>query len=157
LLKCCNGIVLVQRVFAEHPTFCYPSSERSFSLRSLNGVRVLLVEDDDDTRDLYEFVLQDAGAEVRAANGARQAVGAVTGWRPSVVVSDVAMPDMDGLSLLGQLRAAHGLERVPAIAVTAMVHPSDRAAAMAAGFQQHLSKPVDPDELIRAIGRLVHA
>lgn len=123
------------------------------STLSLSGVRVLLVEDDEDTRVLYAMALEQAGAEVRAAADAKEAVRALLEWTPSVVVSDLMMPGSDGYSLLREVRTMHHATPIPAIAVTGRSGPKDREAVLAAGFQEHAVKPLTPDALIAIVKR----
>jgi CheY-like chemotaxis protein len=122
--------------------------------RPLEGVRVLLVDDDDDTRELFAQVLTHTGAEVREAADARAAIRlALEGPPPSVVVSDLRMPGTDGISLLQELRALHHLARIPAIAVSGMDSPADREVALTAGFQEHVAKPLSPEALVACVAR----
>jgi CheY-like chemotaxis protein len=109
-------------------------------------VRVLLVEDDEDIRELFAMVLEEAGADVRTALDATEAMRAIGQWSPSIVVSDLAMPMTDGFTLLRDVRSVY--PQVPAIAVTGMGNAKDREAALAAGFQAHVTKPLDPETLV---------
>jgi CheY-like chemotaxis protein len=119
--------------------------------KPLLGARVLVVEDDEDTRDLYGMALEDAGAEVRTANDAQDAMRILLGWQPSVVVSDLSLPRMDGGELLREMRSIEQLRHIPAIAVSGWSGAKDRADAQAAGFQAHLVKPLEPDELVAVV------
>lgn len=122
---------------------------------ALDGVRVLLVDDDADTRDAIATVLAVCGAQVVAVGCGADALQALKNQAPDVLVSDMAMPGMDGRSLLRrirQLRARHG--SVPAIAVTAYASPVDRMKALLAGYQIFLPKPFDPTELITLVAGL---
>lgn len=115
-------------------------------------MRVLLVDDDEDTRELFGIALQEAGAEVRAAASVMAALGTILQWPPSVVVSDLAMPTTDGLTLLREVRSMQEwLRKIPAIAVTGMTDPTLRAEALAAGFQEVVSKPLDLETLISTV------
>jgi len=123
----------------------------------LRGVQVLVVDDDPDALDMLAFLLTEAGATVRTAGSAVEA-GALLRWaRPDVLVSDLAMPDEDGYSLIRTLRAAErGTGReTPAIALTAYVRVQDRARAVAAGFNMFVEKPVDLEELVSVIADVV--
>ena len=125
----------------------------------LHGVRVLIVEDDDDARELLADVLSDAGAEVTRAASAAEAFSAVEAEPPQVMISDVGMPIEDGYSLMRRIRALPP-ERggdIPAIALTAYARPDDVRAAAAAGFQLHVVKPVRPDQLLDAIRSFVRS
>jgi len=120
---------------------------------NLSGIRVLAVDDDADTRDLVVFLLEDCGASVTAVSNADDALAVLTQSVPDVLLSDIGMPDTDGYMLLRQVRALPpeqgGL--VPAIALTAYAGEIDYRLALAAGFQRHLSKPLDPDQLVQAM------
>jgi len=121
--------------------------------KPLLGARVLLVDDNEDLRELFASVLQEAGADVRMASGAKDAMRTVLEWPPSIVVSDLAMPSMDGFTLLREVRSIDQLRQIPAIAVSGMTRARDRAAALAAGFQELISKPLAPDDLIAVVKR----
>jgi len=121
--------------------------------KPLRGVRVLLVDDDDDTRELFGFALEEAGAEVRTAGDAKEAMGTALEWPPTVVVSDLTMPNTDGFSLLREVRAIPRLQKIPAIAVSGLTSEKDRAAAHAAGYQELAAKPLSPDDLIAVVAR----
>jgi CheY-like chemotaxis protein len=122
----------------------------------LDGVRVLVVDDEADTRELVAVVLREAGAEVREADSAAAAIEAMDREIPDVLVSDIGMPREDGYGLLRGLRSRppHRGGFTPAIALTAFTRGEDVARAMAAGFQLHLAKPVEPAELAAAVYRL---
>jgi len=117
---------------------------------------VLVVEDDPDTLDMLRFILDKWGAEVVTAASAGEALETLERWRPDVLVSDLAMPDQDGYAIDRQLRS-HGRERggdIPAVALTAYHQAEDRMRALSAGFQKHVSKPVDPKELVAVVASL---
>jgi len=120
---------------------------------SLRGRTVLVVEDHDDAREMITGVLQGAGAHVVSASTTREAIERAAHDKPDVLVADIGLPGEDGYSLLHQLRAlSPGL---PAIALTAYARATDRDRALAAGFQQHVIKPMDPHELVRIIVSLL--
>ena len=121
----------------------------------LRGVRVLVVDDDEDTVDLFAAALTACGAEVVTATSAPDALGLVTLQAPAVVVSDIAMPGTDGYWLVREIRqlSDERLRTVPVIAVTAYGRNHMRAESLAAGFVDHLEKPVDPEALCRAVAR----
>jgi two-component system CheB/CheR fusion protein len=122
----------------------------------VRGLRVLLVEDDPDTREVVAEILGQEGAEVRATASAQEGVDAFEAFRPDIIVSDLAMPGEDGYSFIAKVRAlgrAAGGE-VPAIALSALATDDEQRRAVAAGFQMHLGKPVDIDRLIGAVGEL---
>jgi signal transduction histidine kinase/ActR/RegA family two-component response regulator len=119
----------------------------------LHDLRILVVDDDADGRTLTTLVLTQAGASVEAVASAREALQLFEVQRPDVLVSDIGLPDEDGYSLIRQIRqheAEHG-GVLPAIALTGYARADDRARALAAGFQAHVTKPLEPTELFAAI------
>ncbi len=119
---------------------------------TLDGVRVLVVEDERDSRDLLSSVLALRGADVLSVGSAGEALAVLGRFRPDVVVSDIRMAGKDGYALVRELRARS--RHVRALALTAFVAAQDREQALAAGFHAHLAKPVDPGELIAAVAGL---
>ena len=115
----------------------------------LRGRVVLVVEDHEDAREIIAGVLEAAGAQVLTASSTSEAVERVAHVKPDVLVADVGLPDEDGYALLNRLRALY--PDVPAVALTAYARTTDRDRALAAGFQQHVIKPVDPHELVRIL------
>ena len=124
---------------------------------SLQGVRVLLVDDDAGARESVTAVLEQSGASVRAVESAAEAVETLEREPPDVLLSDIAMPGLDGYALLGQARARLQGAQLPAAALTAYAGATDRTRALAAGFQAHLAKPVDPAELVAVVAQLAYA
>jgi signal transduction histidine kinase len=122
----------------------------------LAGVRVLVVEDEADTRELLVVALQQCGAEVNAFGSASEALAAFDHGAPDVLLSDIGMPVEDGYELIHKIRARpHGQGGdVPAAALTAYARAEDRLRALEAGYQTHLAKPVDPAELVATVARL---
>jgi CheY-like chemotaxis protein len=123
---------------------------------SLKGIHVLAVEDDPDSRALLQTILQYCGALVTAVGSARDALSTLERVRPDLLLSDLSMPGEDGYWLIGQVRAlpSHRGGTMPAVAITALGHPHGVDRTLAAGFQAHLRKPVDPWELARTIAAL---
>jgi signal transduction histidine kinase/DNA-binding response OmpR family regulator len=122
----------------------------------LDGVRVLLVEDETDARDVLTVVLREAGALVTAVGTASEAIEALARNVPDILVSDIAMPGEDGFALIARVRALPR-ERggaVPAVALTAYAGTETRAQTLGAGFEAHVGKPVRPEDLIAAIAGL---
>jgi len=119
----------------------------------LNELRILVIEDDPDARDLMLAVLEDRGACVEVAESVGHAFELLETIQPDVIVSDIGMPEEDGLDFIRRLRAlpAERTARTPAIAVSAFTGTSDRARGIAAGFDRYLHKPVDFDELCATI------
>jgi PAS domain S-box-containing protein len=129
-----------------------------FDGADLTGVHVLVVEDDDDSRELLMSILVKCGARVSGADSGHAALEIFETDVPDVLVSDIGMPGMDGYSLIRRIRAldiAAG-QRVPALALTAYARTEDRRRALAEGFQMHLAKPADPSEFAMAVASLAN-
>jgi CheY-like chemotaxis protein len=129
------------------------ASLQDFTAIDLSGIKVLVVDDEPDARDLISRVLIDCHAEVFTASTADEALQLVERQRPDVLVSDIGMPQMDGYELLRRMRTL-GISRggrIPAIALTAFARSEDRTRALRAGFLVHVSKPVEPSELIATV------
>jgi signal transduction histidine kinase/ActR/RegA family two-component response regulator len=121
----------------------------------LQGLKILLVDDEPDAREVLPALLERFGAEVQVAASTREALVLLPRFVPDVLVSDLAMPGEDGYSLIRQVRKLEdGLKDLPAIALTAQASDVDRARALAAGFQIHLAKPVEPRDLVAAVTTL---
>jgi signal transduction histidine kinase/CheY-like chemotaxis protein len=138
----------------DQPTPALPAARVDKDL--LRGMRLLLVDDEQDARDLMSTTLETYGATVQTAASVREAMEIFEHHPPDVLVSDIGMPFEDGYSLIKQIRrrtpAKGGM--VPAVALTAYASPGDRLAALAAGFQAHVSKPYEPSELATLVERL---
>ena len=122
----------------------------------LQGLRVLLIEDDEDTRDVVRRLLETAGAAVRAAGSAAEGMALFRAQRPDLLLVDIAMPGEDGLSFMRRLRSLGADEggQTPAAALTARAVLEDRLESLKAGFQAHMAKPVPPAELIEVMATL---
>jgi PAS domain S-box-containing protein len=121
----------------------------------LRGVRVLVVDDHRDSLDLACLSLSRFGAEPQAAESAEEAMRIIERWRPNVILSDLGMPGMDGFDFIARIRSlGNGMANVPAAAVSAYTRDEDRARALAAGYQRHISKPADPADLAAAVAEL---
>jgi PAS domain S-box-containing protein len=139
--------------------------EDAMPLPSLNGLRILLIDDQEEARESLTVVLSTAGAKVYAAESAKQVLGWLSAVPveeyPDVLVCDIAMPGEDGYAVLRRIRAwkptdgSQPLQRLPALALTAFAQREDRIRALTAGFQMHVTKPVAPEELIIVIDTLV--
>lgn len=129
------------------------------NLPNLNGVKVLLVDDERDTRDLIAFILEQSGAVVTQAASATEALQALPQFQPNLLLSDIGMPEIDGYMLMRQIRAMSAEQggTIPAIALTAYAGEADYQQAIAAGFGQHITKPVEPAKLVRAIANLIYS
>ena len=134
-----------------------PAPAEPASTAALQHVRILLVDDDADARDLLGMVLRHHGAEVFEAASAEDAVTAFQRDVPDVVLSDIGLPDVDGYGLIRRLRAlaVPGAQAALAVALTGWARSEDRSAALEAGFQAHVVKPIDPLQLVEVLARLV--
>ncbi len=123
----------------------------------LEGVRVIVVDDEPDTREMLRIMIGQLGAEVRACASSEQAMKLLSDWNPDVIVSDIEMPDEDGYELIRKVRrseANRGGRKVPAVALTAYGRVEDRLRALSAGYQMHVAKPAQPEELATVIASL---
>lgn len=129
---------------------------RMSAFGSLRGVRVLVVEDEPDSRELLEEMLQDVGMIVDAAGTVAEAFNALMANRPDVIISDIGMPYENGYSFLRNLRQVLPEDggTIPALALTGFSGDEDRARAFAAGFNQHLAKPFSRDRVLQALSEL---
>jgi CheY-like chemotaxis protein len=124
---------------------------------NLNGLQALLVDDDRDSREFIAFLLEQYGAQVTEAESAHEALSTLGQAKFDLLISDIGMPDMDGYTLIRQIRkqpSDRGGE-IPAIALTAYAGEIDQQLALAAGFQQHISKPIELDVLMQTILTIV--
>jgi signal transduction histidine kinase/ActR/RegA family two-component response regulator len=128
-------------------------------LAQLDGIRVLVVDDEPDANEMVQTLLASCGADVRVAASTRQALEILDRWRPDLVVSDIGMPEEDGYALIRQVRERPP-ERggdVPAVALTAYARVEDRVNILTAGFQMHVMKPVDPAELAAVVASVARS
>jgi PAS domain S-box-containing protein len=137
----------------------HPRTERReplAALGDLHGVRVLAVDDEEDALTLLRVVLETAGAEVTTVASASAALERIADAKPHVLVLDLGMPDMDGFELIKRIRKSKdpAIRNVPAAALTAFARSEDRTKALRSGFEMHLSKPVDPGELVASVATL---
>jgi hypothetical protein len=138
-----------------HPTTEAQSGE-TLPLPRLEGVHVFSVDDEPDARDLLRAVLEEQGAQVTSFSSGQEALAALERAKPTVLVCDVGMPNMDGYQMIRTLRAKEGRgERIPALALTAFARAEDRKRSLIAGYQAHLAKPFDVGELILLVADLV--
>ncbi|HEY3579373.1 MAG TPA: ATP-binding protein [Pyrinomonadaceae bacterium] len=124
--------------------------------RSLDGLRVLLVDDEVETRQIISTVVERTGAEVKTCTSAREALTELVAWRPHVILSDIAMPDEDGYSFINRVRSLpqHQGGTTPAAALTAYARDEDRKLALDAGYQMHIAKPIGAGQLVTLIAKL---
>jgi signal transduction histidine kinase/ActR/RegA family two-component response regulator len=125
---------------------------------SLAGIRIVVVDDEQDARELLQLVLDGASAEVYVASSAEEGLALVKKHHPDIIVSDIGMPERDGYQFIHDVRTlTNGDSRTPAIALTAFARPEDRTRAMLAGYQVHVAKPIEPPQLIATIKSLAHS
>jgi signal transduction histidine kinase/ActR/RegA family two-component response regulator len=121
----------------------------------LTGLRVLIVDDEPITLEMFETVLSTYGAEVLAVRSGAEALARFQFWNPNVLISDIAMPEMDGYDLIRKIRALPDrAAAVPALALSAYAKPEERERALASGFQKHLAKPIEPAKLVGTVAKL---
>ncbi len=122
----------------------------------LNGLQVLVLDDEADAREVVQRLLEDAGAHVRTVGTAADAIALLEqSFVPDIILSDIGMPDQDGYDFMRQVRGLAGdVAEVPAAALTALARVEDRKRALMAGYQTHLAKPVDPSELVAMVASL---
>jgi CheY-like chemotaxis protein len=125
--------------------------EDTVAKRVLPGMKILLIDDEADTRDLLVRMLSTYGAEARAAGSAAEALILLSEWRPDILVSDISKPEVDGYSFIRQVRAGTCNPTIPAIALTAHARAEDGRLALEAGFQEHFSKPLSLADLALSI------
>jgi CheY-like chemotaxis protein/anti-sigma regulatory factor (Ser/Thr protein kinase) len=118
-------------------------------LQSLEGLKLLVIDDEPDALSYLERVLAMCGAKVRTGNSAAAALAVIDDFVPDILISDISMPDVDGYSLIHQLRQTK--HTLPAIALTAFARTEDRTRSLRAGFAAHISKPVEPAELVATV------
>jgi signal transduction histidine kinase/DNA-binding response OmpR family regulator len=123
---------------------------------ALEGLRVLVIENEPDSRDLFTLLLQESGAYVTAAASAGEALALLDTRTVDVIVADIGLPNQDGYAFIRQVRAGEGdgPHHVPALALTACARTEDRGRVLASGYQMHVAKPVEPDQLIAAVASL---
>jgi signal transduction histidine kinase len=135
-----------------------PPSAKTGASGRLRGIHVLIVDDQEDARDLVATVLEDSGARVLQADSVSAAIKLLSTAQVGVIVSDIGMPGEDGYGFLQRLRStadAPGARGVPALALTAYARGEDRDKALASGFQEHVAKPIDPARLVEVVAGLV--
>jgi PAS domain S-box-containing protein len=122
----------------------------------LEGVRLLVVEDHMETLEMLKFIFDESGAEVITATSMEEALDALDRFKPDALVSDIAMPDRNGYDLILEIRSREPERggKIPAVAVTAYARAEDRVRVLAAGYQMHIAKPINPDELIAVVASL---
>ncbi|MBD2293684.1 response regulator [Anabaena sphaerica FACHB-251] len=125
----------------------------------LDNLRLLIVDDDSDTRQILTLLFELEGAEIISVASAHEAIEIISNFRPDILISDISLPDEDGCSLLPKVRNLEALKDkwVPAIAMTGWASAEDQEYTLKAGFQKHLCKPINLDELVSAVTSLVNS
>ncbi len=137
-----------------HPT--QATGEEHGALPALSGIRVLVVDDEADARDLIRRILEERGAQVTVVTSSEEALRMLAASSPDLLVSDIGMPEMDGFQLMRRIRAGESRgKRMPALALTAFARAEDRKRSLLAGYQAHLAKPFDISELVIVVAGLV--
>jgi len=132
------------------------SSDRFADAIALNRIRVMIVDDEAETRDLLRVMLASHGADVETYSSGAEALAQIDEWKPNIIVSDIGMPVQDGYAFMKKVRGLGAKATdLPAIALTAYARSEDRMRALAAGFQMHVPKPVEASELVMVIASLV--
>ncbi|HKU37640.1 MAG TPA: response regulator [Polyangiales bacterium] len=122
---------------------------------TLGYKRIVIVDDDDDAREILRLVLEGCSAEVVEASNAEEAMRALETWPADLLISDIGMPGRDGYALIREVRVAPVLALLPAIALTSYTSGSDQARALHAGFDVHLGKPMNAEALITTVAALL--
>ncbi len=137
-----------------HPTASTPGDD--LPLPPLDGIRILVVDDEPDARDLLKRLLEAQDARVEVYDCAHSALEALKHTKPDVIVSDIGMPQVDGYQFMRSLRASEAQgARTPALALTAFARAEDRKRSLLAGYQAHIAKPFDVGELVLLVANLV--
>ena len=125
--------------------------------KTLDGLRILVIDDEADSRDLMSAILTRSGAVVKCCESTAAGLKAFREWKPDLLVSDIGIPVEDGYELIRKLRKLRlkAAREAPAIALTAYATKEDKARALASGFQVHIPKPIEPASLIRSIASLM--
>ena len=121
---------------------------------SVKSLRLLVVDDDADTRNLLTILFELEGAEIIAAASVKEAIDAISRVKPDVLITDIYMPDEDGYSLLSKIKNIDAIKEIPAIALTASARKEDALKALALGFRKYLCKPVDLEELMSVVANI---
>jgi CheY-like chemotaxis protein len=124
-------------------------------LKVLKGLRILVVDDEADSRDLVSAILTRCGSLVNCCESAAEGMEAFKNWKPDLLVSDIGMPEEDGYSLITKLRKLRSkrAKEMPAVALTAYATKEDKARTLSSGFQMHVAKPIEPQALIMSIAK----
>jgi PAS domain S-box-containing protein len=169
LVELHNGIIIAESVglgqgatftvwlplLESEPVVSSPEIAIAISASPLAGIPILAVDDEPDSLELLRFILENAGAEVQTASSAKVALELIPQFNPRFLVSDIAMPDLNGHQLLQQIKTLYPQQQILAIALTAYASSSDRDYALRMGFEKYFSKPIEPEVLVAAIVSLI--
>lgn len=152
-----QGSSFTVRLPRQHPTegALDPESETVAEVSSYQSVRLMIVEDDPDTLEMLRATMEARGFSVTSCESATETLAEASRTRVDVIISDIGMPEMDGFHMIKQLRELEGYQGIPAIALSGYASQDDAKAALAAGFNAHVSKPVDPAELVIVVNGLL--
>lgn len=140
---------------SEHPDNFHPNGDRN-NIPTLDGLPILVVDDDTDNLILMTFILEHSGAKVMTASSAIEALEVIQKFELRLLIADISMPKVDGYSLMRKVRNLNSPQRgIPAMAVSAIATEEGRTFAFASGFQSYLIKPVDPDDFVAKIIKLI--
>jgi signal transduction histidine kinase/DNA-binding response OmpR family regulator len=149
--------LVLEEVIVESETTLYEEAgNRVLDAHLLAGIKVLVVDDEPDSRELLKMILTNCGSDVRCSESAEMAMHEFNEWNPDLLVSDIGMPIEDGYSLIRRVRnlASHHA-RIPAVALTAYATDEDRSQALSAGFQMHVPKPIEPESFVTSIASVL--
>ena len=146
----------MMRQMQQNPTSSVTFNSGDTGVFSLNGTRILVVDDDHNTLEMLSELLSSYGAEVKTAESVVLALMVSRSWRPDILISDIGMPVLDGFDLIRSILAAPHRLSMTAIAITGFSRQEDRDRALAAGYDIFLTKPVDLDQLLNSIAKIKH-
>jgi CheY-like chemotaxis protein len=146
----------MQNTFRDPHPKNYQIPQRNFPSPVLDGLRVVVVDDDVNNLDLLEIIFEQHQAEVKTAGSVDEAIEVIEEWKPDILISDISMPNKDGYSLIRSIRIKEAEVGgfLPAVAVTGGVLPENRSLAFNSGFQMFILKPFDSEELVTVVAKL---
>jgi signal transduction histidine kinase/DNA-binding NarL/FixJ family response regulator len=156
-LPASNNEIIVENARGETILYESPDVSAFSATRLLDGVKVLVVDDEADSRELLMTILTRCGSDVRCSDSAAHAMQEFCEWNPDLLVSDIAMPNEDGYSLIKKVRKLKSkrAKKIPAVALTAYATDEDRLQALSAGFQIHVAKPIEPESFVSSIAAVL--
>ncbi|MFN0124773.1 MAG: ATP-binding protein [Blastocatellia bacterium] len=142
-------------LFAGRMVYAIPGEKKAGRQSRLPGIKVLVLEDSDDSRELFGMVLRSRGCEVQLARAVPEAVQMLSRLKPDVIISDIGLPDIDGYEFVRRVRQMPGLDRIPVIALSGYATEKDKRRSHEAGFDLHLAKPIEPEQIIGSVQELL--